>query len=86
MKAPIKYFGGKGTMFNNIIYYFPSRESYNVYIEPFAGSFSVGLMKEPTEIEIYNDLDKNVYSLYKVLSDPDMFKVFKEKCDIALYS
>lgn len=86
MKAPIKYFGGKGTMFNNIIEYFPPRHLYNTYIEPFGGSYSIGLMKDPVEIEIYNDLDKNVYSLYKVLSDPDMFKVFKEKCDLVLYS
>jgi len=31
-------------------------------------------------------MDQNVYSLYKVLSDPDMFKVFKERCDLAFYS
>lgn len=87
MKSPIKYFGGKGTMFNNIIQYFPRRATYNTYIEPFGGSYSVGLsMDNPAEIEIYNDLDQNVYSLYKVLSDPDMFRVFKEKCDLALYS
>mgnify|MGYP003769856167 CR=1 FL=1 len=86
MKAPIKYFGGKGTMFNNIIQYFPPKHTYNTYIEPFGGSFSVGLMIDPPEIEMYNDLDKNVYSLYKVLSDPNMFRVFKEKCDLAFYS
>lgn len=86
MKAPIKYFGGKGTMFNNIIDYFPPDCTYDTYIEPFGGSFSIGLMKKPAAIEMYNDLDKNVYSLYKVLSDPDMFRVFKEKCDLALYS
>lgn len=86
MKAPIKYFGGKGTMFNSIIHYFPDRTKYNTYIEPFGGSFSIGLMKEPVEIEMYNDLEQNVYSLYKVLSDPEMFKQFKEKCDLVLYS
>jgi DNA adenine methylase len=86
MNSPIKYFGGKGTMFNNILEYFPKREEYNTYIEPFGGSYSIGLKKEPVEIEIYNDMEQNVYSLYKVLSDPDMFRVFKEKCDLALYS
>jgi DNA adenine methylase len=35
---------------------------------------------------MYNDLEQNVYSLYKVLSDPVMFKEFKEKCDLVLYS
>jgi DNA adenine methylase len=86
MNSPIKYFGGKGTMFNNIIDYFPKRETYNTYIEPFGGSYSIGLKKEPVEIEIYNDLEKNVYSLYKVLSTPLLFRLFKEKCDLVLYS
>lgn len=86
MNSPIKYFGGKGMMFNKIIDYFPQREGYNTYIEPFGGSYSIGLKKDPVEIEIYNDMEQNVYSLYKVLSDPDMFRVFKERCDLALYS
>jgi DNA adenine methylase len=84
--TPIKYFGGKSNMFNNILKYFPNKEDYNTYIEPFGGSFSVGLKKGITEIEIYNDLEKNVYSLYKVLSDKDLYTIFKEKCDLAVYS
>jgi len=43
MNAPIKYFGGKGTMFNEIIKYFPDPSTYNTYIEPFGGSYSIGL-------------------------------------------
>ena len=86
MNSPIKYFGGKGTMFNKIIDYFPKRETYDTYIEPFGGSFSIGLKRDPVEIEMYNDLDQNVFALYKVLSDPQMFKEFKEKCDLVLYS
>lgn len=86
MNSPIKYFGGKGTMFNNILEHFPKKEEYDIYIEPFGGSFSIGLKKEPHGVEIYNDLEKNVFSLYNVLSNPDMFKKFKEKCDLAFYS
>ena len=86
MNSPIKYFGGKGTMFNKIMEHFPNREDYDMYIEPFGGSFSIGLKMNPAKMEIYNDLEKNVYSLYKVLSDPDMFKRFKEKCDLIFYN
>lgn len=85
--APIKYFGGKNLCFNEIMKYFPKPGEYSLYAEPFAGSFSLGLKIYPVPpIQIYNDLDKNVYSLYKVLSDPEMFKIFKEKCDLVLYS
>lgn len=38
LNSPIRYFGGKGTMFNNIIEQFPLPETYNTYIEPFGGN------------------------------------------------
>jgi DNA adenine methylase len=85
MKSPIKYFGGKGGMYNKIIDFFP-KEPYKTYIEPFAGSYIVGLQKPIAPVEIYNDLNKNVYSLYKVLSDKNLFAEFKEKCDLVFYS
>jgi len=85
--TPIKYFGGKGTMFNNIMEHFPSNDQYDMYIEPFGGSYSIGLkMNPPAKMEIYNDIEQNVYSLYKVISDPELFKSFKEKCDLIFYS
>lgn len=84
MNAPIRYYGGKSLMYNNILQYFPPKEEYDTYIEPFGGSYSVGLKMEPARVEIYNDLEQNVYSLYKVLSDPIMFTEFKEKCDLSV--
>ena len=72
-------------MFKNIISNFPTINSYNTYIEPFGGSYSVGLHCDSAPIEVYNDLERNVYSLYKVLSDPELFKEFKIKCDLSYY-
>jgi DNA adenine methylase len=83
MNSPIKYFGGKGTMYNNIIQYFPSPDEYDLYIEPFGGSYSIGLKLDPIpKMEIYNDIDNNVYALYKVISDDKLFNEFKEKLDL----
>ena len=86
MKSPIRYFGGKGGMFQEILKFFPSNHTYDTYIEPYAGAASILFQKEPSPIEIYNDLEENVYSLFKVLADKKLFKQFKEKCDISLYS
>lgn len=84
--APVRYFGGKGGMYNNILKYFPS-PIYDTYIEPFSGSYSVGLhMQYVPPIEIYNDMNKNIYSLFYVLRNNDMFLKFKAKCDLAIYS
>lgn len=85
MKPPIKYYGGKSNMMNKIKEHFPPKESYDTYIEPFGGSFSIGLTIEAPNL-IYNDLEKNVYSLYKVLSDKKKFEVFKYRCDMTPYS
>ena len=85
MNSPIRYFGSKGTMYNNILKHFP-KDEYEGYIEPFGGTFVVGLKKEPSKIEIYNDLEQNVYSLYKVISDKDLFEKFKQRCDLSIYS
>ena len=87
MNAPIKYFGGKNGMFSKIIPHFPDPSQYTTYIEPFGGSYAIGFhMEHIPEIEIYNDLDENVYTLYKVIADKDMFMEFKSKCDIYPYS
>ena len=84
MKSPIKYYGGKGMLALEIVKYFPN--DYTIYIEPFGGGGSVLFAKEQKGVEIYNDLGKNVYSLFKVLSNKNLFLKFKNKCDIALYS
>lgn len=87
LKGAIRMFGGKGNMTNQITKYFPENGTYDTYIEPFSATYSVGLsLLTPPPIEIYNDLEKNVYSLYKVLSDKILFEEFKEKCDLVFYN
>lgn len=86
MKAPVQFFGGKNIMFQHIIDEFPNKETYDTYIEPFGGSYAVGLnMPYIPPVEIYNDLEKNIYSLYKVLQDERMFQEFQKKCELSPY-
>lgn len=86
MNAPIKYFGGKGGMFNKIIEQFP-KPDYNIYVEPFSGTYTVGLhMPYIPEIEIFNDLEKNVYTLYKVIRDKELFEEFHRRVNLTPYS
>lgn len=84
MKSPIKYYGGKSYMTNIIIDHFP--KEYEVYVEGFGGGASVLFQKEKTPLEVYNDLGENVYSLFKVLSNKDMFERLKERMDLTFYS
>ena len=74
-------------MFKYIIDKFPNREIYDTYIEPFGGSYAVGLnMLYIPPVEIYNDLEKNIYSLYRVLQDENMFKMFQQMCELSPYN
>lgn len=84
--SPIRYFGGKNVMGKRIVEYFPDITSYKTYIEPFGGSGALFFKKEPSTIEIYNDLEENVYSLFKVLVDKELFAEFKQLCDLTPYS
>lgn len=87
MNPPIRYFGGKNGMASKILKYFPKEGSYNTYIEPFGGSFGVALHNTNIPpIEIYNDLDNNVYSLFRTLVDKEMFAEFQKLSDLIIYS
>lgn len=84
MQSPIKYYGGKTYMTDIIKDNFPSE--FKTYIEGFGGGASVLFSKEPSKIEVYNDLEENVYSLFKVLSNESLMKEMKSKLDLTPYS
>lgn len=74
-------------MFNNILKEFPSDKNYKIYIEPFSGTYTVGLhMEYIPPIEIFNDLEKNVYTLYKVLRDENHFRDLTKMVELTPYS
>jgi len=70
-------------MYKNILKHFPK---HSTYVEAFGGAASILFQKEPSEIEIYNDLEQNVYSFFKVLSNSESFGQFKAKCDLVYFS
>ena len=72
----INYPGGKFYLAPKIIELFPR---HICYVEVFGGGAHVLFKKTPSIREIYNDIDKNLYSLFKVISDPKLCREFSRK-------
>lgn len=74
-------------MYKKILEHFPKDNDYTTYVEPFGGSYTVGLhMPYIPPIEIWNDLEKNVFSLYSVIQNKEMFEKFALRANSIVYS
>jgi DNA adenine methylase len=64
MRSPISYIGGKNRLAKRIIEIFPPHKTY---VEAFAGGAQVLFHKEPSVVEVLNDLDGELVNLYRSL-------------------
>src|ERR1700730_701979 len=63
MIGPIAYIGGKQRLSRQIIALFPPHDTY---VEPFAGGAQVFFHKEPSTVEVLNDLDGEVVNFLRI--------------------
>lgn len=59
---------------------------HRVYVEPFGGMAGVLLKKEPSEIEVFNDLDGRVINFFRVIRDRESLDELKRRCELTPYS
>lgn len=63
MVGPLSYLGGKNRIARKIISLIPE---HNCYIEPFCGGAQVFFHKEPSNVEVLNDLDEDIFNFLRV--------------------
>lgn len=64
MKTPISYYGGKQSMLKDIL---PRIPEHRIYTEVFFGGGAVYWAKQPVEVEVINDLNREVINFYQQL-------------------
>jgi DNA adenine methylase len=63
MIGPLSYIGGKRAIANQIIATFPK---HTTYVEVFAGGAQVLFHKEPSQVEVINDLDGEIVNFFRI--------------------
>lgn len=65
MQRPIvPWIGGKSRLAKHILPVFPE---HTTYVEPFCGAAALFWMKEPSKVEVLNDIDGELVNLYRVI-------------------
>ncbi|MEA9759738.1 DNA adenine methylase [Xanthomonas campestris pv. raphani] len=82
-RPAIRYHGGKFRLAPWVLAHLPPHECY---VEPFGGAAGVLLQKPRCYAEVYNDLDGDVVTFFRVLQDPMMRARLIELCRLTPYA
>jgi DNA adenine methylase len=76
MRGPLSYIGGKNRLAKRIVEMFPE---HLTYVEAFAGGAQVFFHKQPSTVEVLNDLDGEIVNFYRVCKEhyEELLRYFK---------
>ncbi|WP_317899412.1 DNA adenine methylase [Aurantibacillus circumpalustris] len=66
MKTPITYYGGKQKLAATILKLIPT---HKLYCEPFIGGAAIFFAKEPSAVEVINDVNSEMINFYRVVQN-----------------
>ena len=82
-KKPFAWYGGKEALASTLVSLLPRHKTY---VEAFGGSGALLFAKEPSSLEIFNDLDSGVVNFFRVLRDPQQTETLQQMLLLTPYS
>jgi len=83
LRAPFGWLGGKFLISRKIVDVLPK---HHIYVEVFGGAANLLIIKEPSPVEVYNDLDSGLVNFFRVFRDPEKFQKFYKQICLMPYS
>ena len=83
ISPPVTWFGSKTRLARQITKNFPRHQTF---VDVFGGSGAILLAKPPSKVEVYNDLNSKMATLYRVLADPEKSKELERQLTFTPYS
>lgn len=80
-KTPITYYGGKQKLIPEILPRIPVHTSY---VEPFCGGAAIFFAKQPSNLEVLNDTNRELINFYRVVQND--FSSLEKEIRITLHS
>lgn len=75
LKAPFGWVGGKTQLAKDIIDLIP--QEHKTYIEVFGGAGSVLYQKEPSKLEVFNDINSELINLHRIIrNNPQSLSIY----------
>lgn len=73
LRSPLVWFGGKRALVPKLL---PLVPEHRIYVEVFGGGANLLFAREPSLIEVYNDLDLGLITFFRVIREPKKFGRF----------
>lgn len=80
-RTPLSYYGGKQRMLQHLL---PLIPEHSIYTEAFAGGAALYWAKEPSQVEVINDLNHCVSAFWRVLKTE--YEALRDEISLTLHS